>query len=307
MDIYGVVGWPIKHSLSPAMHNAAFKELGMEANARYIKIPVEPDILEDFLLKDIEVKDTEGNSVRSKEILGFNITIPHKIKAREILQKKFHVVKTTPFPYLHYDNISGAVNTVKRNGDELEYCNTDPMGFGYSLENELKFDTKLGKNVLIIGCGGASRAVVAELSSLKRIKKIYLYDISREAIDFAKKYYANLGNKIKFIYSAKEMLELKDEIDLLVNASPVGMEEGDNRLAMPKDLLRKGVYVFDLVYNRKTELFKEAVVSGCNVVDGRGMLAAQGAFSFSLWTGIDVPVGKIVEIMRKALNSAIKN
>ena len=95
------------------------------------------------------------------------------------------------------------------------------------------------------------------------------------------------------------MLKLKDEFDLLVNASPVGMEEEDERLAVPKELLRKELYVFDLVYNRKTRLFKEAFALGCHVVDGAGMLAAQGAFSFSLWTG--VPAVKVLETMRSVL------
>lgn len=290
MNIYGVIGWPIKHSLSPAMHNAAFKELDIDAE--YKLFEVRPEELEDFILN-------------RKDVAGFNVTIPHKIKAREILQKKFHVIKTSE--YVYYDNASGAVNTVKRNGEDIEYCNTDPIGFSHSLGSDLKFETK-DKRVLIIGCGGASRAVVADLSYYaRRVNKIYLYDINKEAVDSTKRHYSSLGNKIKFIYNTKEMLELKDEFDLLVNASPVGMEEGDNRLPVDKNLLRKGLYVFDLVYNRKTKLFKEASALGCHVVDGRGMLAAQGAFSFSLWTGIDVPIAKIVEIMKKALTKALIN
>lgn len=291
MDIYGVIGWPIKHSLSPAMHNAAFKKLGIDAE--YKLFEVRPEELEDFILN-------------RKDVLGFNITIPHKIKAREILQKKFHVVKNNPFEaeYRYYDNVSGAINTVKRNSEE--YCNTDPIGFRYSLETDLKFKTK-DKIVLIIGCGGASRAIVAELSYYANwVKKIYLYDINKEAVDSAKRQYSSLGNKIEFICDAKNIPGLKSEIDLLVNASPVGMEEGDDRLPVPADLLHKGLYVFDLVYNRKTRLFKEASALECPVVDGTGMLAAQGAFSFSLWTGTNEPVGKIVEIMRAALKSAIE-
>ncbi|PIW67498.1 MAG: hypothetical protein COW10_05310 [Candidatus Omnitrophica bacterium CG12_big_fil_rev_8_21_14_0_65_42_8] len=199
--------------------------------------------------------------------------------------------------------MSGAVNTVKRNGDDIEYCNTDPAGFRHSLENDLKFKTK-DKNVLIIGCGGVSRAIVADLGYPgHHIKKIYLYDINKEAVESAKRQYSNLKNKIKFIYNTKEMLELKDEFALLVNASPVGMEERDERLAAPKELLRKELYVFDLVYNRKTRLFKEASALGCHVADGSGMLAAQGAFSFSLWTG--VPAVKVLETMRSALNKAL--
>jgi len=287
MDIYGVVGWPIKHSLSPAMHNAAFKELGIDAE--YKLFEVSPEKLEDFILN-------------KKDVAGFNITIPHKVIAREILKNKFKVVNNLSYPY--YDEMSGAVNTVKRSGDDIEYCNTDPIGFRHSLENDLKFKTK-DKNALIIGCGGASRAIVADLSySGHHIKKIYLYDINKEAVESIKRQYSNLKNKIKFICDAKEMLELKDEFDLLVNASPVGMEEGDDRLAVPKDLLRKKeLYVFDLVYNRETRLFKEAFALGSPVVNGKGMLAAQGAFSFSLWTG--VPAVRVLETMRAALNNAL--
>jgi shikimate dehydrogenase len=287
MNIYGVIGWPIKHSLSPAMHNAAFKELGIDAE--YKLFEVSPEKLEDFILN-------------KKDVAGFNITIPHKVRAREVLKNKFKVVNNLSYPY--YDEVSGAVNTVKRNGDDIEYCNTDPVGFRHSLENDLKFKTK-DKNALIIGCGGASRAIVADLSySGHHIKKIYLYDINKEAVESTKRQYSNLKNKIKFIYDTKEMLKLKDEFDLLVNASPVGMEEGDERLAVPKELLRKELYVFDLVYNRKTRLFKEAAALGCHVVDGSGMLAAQGAFSFSLWTG--VPAVKVLETMKTALNNALR-
>jgi len=286
MNIYGVIGWPIKHSLSPAMHNAAFKELGIDAEYRLFEVP--PEKLEDFIFN-------------KKDVSGFNITIPHKIRAREVLKNKFKVVNN--LSYLYYDEMSGAVNTVKRNGDDIEYCNTDPAGFRHSLENDLKFKTK-DKNVLIIGCGGVSRAIVADLGYPgHHIKKIYLYDINKEAVESAKRQYSNLKNKIKFIYNTKEMLELKDEFALLVNASPVGMEERDERLAAPKELLRKELYVFDLVYNRKTRLFKEASALGCHVADGSGMLAAQGAFSFSLWTG--VPAVKVLETMRSALNKAL--
>jgi len=286
MNIYGVIGWPIKHSLSPAMHNAAFKELGIDAEYRLFEVP--PEKLEDFIFN-------------KKDVSGFNITIPHKIRAREVLKNKFKVVNN--LSYLYYDKMSGAVNTVKRNGDDIEYCNTDPAGFRHSLENDLKFKTK-DKNVLIIGCGGVSRAIVADLGYPgHHIKKIYLYDINKEAVESAKRQYSNLKNKIKFIYNTKEMLELKDEFALLVNASPVGMEERDERLAAPKELLRKELYVFDLVYNRKTRLFKEASALGCHVADGSGMLAAQGAFSFSLWTG--VPAVKVLETMRSALNKAL--
>lgn len=294
MDIYGVIGWPIEHSLSPAMHNAAFKKLGIDAE--YRKLEVKPEDLEDFLLN-------------RKDVKGFNITIPYKIKAREILEKKFHVLKAMSYP--HYDKMSGAVNTVKRNGDDIEYCNTDPIGFRHSLEADLKFKTK-GKNVLIIGCGGASRAVVADLSDPgHHIGKIYLYDINREVLDSTKRHYSNLlsGWQIRFIYDSKQLSDLIKDCQLLVNASPVGMEEGDERSVIDKSLLHKDLYVYDLVYNRETRLIKYAKEKYAKekeprVVDGRGMLASQGAFSFSLWTGRK-PV-EVLDVMWKELDKALK-
>ena len=288
MDIYGVIGWPIKHSLSPVMHNAAFKELGIDAEYRKFEVKLEE--LEDFLLN-------------RKDVKGFNITIPYKIKAREILRRKFHVVNYLSYP--DYDKMTGAVNTVKRNVEDMEYCNTDPIGFRHSLEKDLKFKTT-GKNALIIGCGGAGRAVVADLSDPgHHIGKIYLYDIDKKAIDSAEKQY-NLNSKINFIYDSKKLSELIKDCHLLVNASPVGMEEGDERPAIDKTLLHRELYVFDLVYNRKTRLFKDALSLGCPVVDGRGMLAAQGAFSFSLWTDGIVPAADVVGVMKQALSSVLK-
>lgn len=291
MDIYGVIGWPIKHSLSPAMHNAAFKALGI--NAEYRKFEVKPEELEDFLLN-------------RKDVKGFNITVPHKVKARKILENKFHVVEALLYP--HYDKMSGAVNTVKRNQEDGEYCNTDPIGFRNSLENDLKFKTE-GKSALIIGCGGASRAIVADLSHCERnISKIYLYDISRQAVDSAQKYLSGVlpdwNKKIEFI-DGKEMLNKIKVCQLLINASPVGMEEGDERVIIDAGFLHKDLYVYDLVYNRETRLVKDAKnkLGESHVVDGRGMLASQGAYSFSLWTG--VPALKALDIMKGALNKAL--
>ena len=118
-SLYGLVGYPLGHSLSPLMHNAAFKKLGIAAE--YRKFEVRPEGLEDFLLNDISVKDTEGNSVRARDVKGFNITIPHKIRAREILEKNFSSNQAKEV--LYYVQISGAINTVRRAGDKLFYLN----------------------------------------------------------------------------------------------------------------------------------------------------------------------------------------
>jgi shikimate dehydrogenase len=148
MDIYGVIGWPIKHSLSPAMHNAAFKKLGIKAEYRLFE--VKPEDLEDFIFN-------------RKDVIGFNITVPHKIKAREILEKN----PEAPIKHAQSNVIlTGAVNTAKRTASVLEYCNTDVLGFQTALKEDLRFDVK-NKIVLLIGCGGAGRAVIAALNNIR--------------------------------------------------------------------------------------------------------------------------------------------
>jgi shikimate dehydrogenase len=311
MDIYGVIGWPIKHSLSPAMHNAAFKALGMQDKAKYIKIPIKPDILEDFLLKDIEVKDTEGNSVRSKEILGFNITIPHKVKAKEILEKNFPADNSTNEDDVarHYVDLSGAVNTVKRVKNKPPVPrNTDVLGFLTSLKEDLKFN-HANKNVLLVGSGGAGRAIIAGLGYGDVMSnKIYVWDKSSEVMktteDFFRSFLRATGD-LNFI-SEEKIQEVIKDCHLLVNVSPVGMKEGDPS-PIDKKLLHKDLYVYDVVYNRETQLVKDAkaLFGEKQAVGGKGMFLYQGGHAFKFWTGVDVPVEKIAEIMKTALQKAL--
>ncbi|MBU4346254.1 MAG: shikimate dehydrogenase [Candidatus Omnitrophica bacterium] len=303
--IYGLIGYPARHSLSPAMHNAAFKVLGISAEYRLFE--VKPEDLEGFLLnKDFLAKDIEGNSIYAKDIVGFNITIPHKVKAREILEESF------PFEYknlilrdLYYVKLSGAVNTVKRDSDGLKYWNTDVAGFLESLRNVLDFETK-NKNALLIGCGGAGRAVIAALSwKQAQVEKIYITDIKVEVMEAAKKYFLQLPqssyleDKLEFISREQIPDKIKDA-QLLVNATPIGMKEGDGSV-VDKSLLHKDLFVYDLVYNRETQLIKDAKSKGLNTTSGEGMLLYQGVEAFEFWTAQKAPV----DTMRQALNEAI--
>ena len=146
--IYGLIGYPVKHSLSRAMHNSAFKHLKdqgkIDYNAEYRLFEVIPTKLKDFILNPKEVfRDTDNNPVRAGDVLGFNITIPHKVRARDILEEKFPFdnSKTQRPEDEYYVKLSGAINTVKRNGGKIEYRNTDAAGFLQSLQ-ELKFEPK---------------------------------------------------------------------------------------------------------------------------------------------------------------------
>lgn len=298
---YGLIGYPVKHSFSPAMHNAAFQALNI--NAEYKLFEVEPNNLEGFLLKKIEVKDTKGESFFSQDILGFNITIPHKVRASEILlgETGIRLIRNIATEKDHYVFLSGAINTIKREHGKVDYRNTDAGGFIKSLAVDLQFNPE-GKNIFVLGCGGAGRAIVAALT-WKEIKKIYLYDTNQDAIKSARQRFdrfSHVRDKLEYVLEKGELSRLINECQLLVNASPVGMNEGDGS-AIDRKLFHKDLFVYDIVYNRETQLIKDAKLSGLPATGGLGMLLYQGVEAFELWTGKKAPV----EVMRKALTEAM--
>lgn len=276
MDIYGVIGWPIKHSLSPAMHNAAFKALGIDAEYRLFE--VKPEELEDFILA-------------KKSAAGFNVTVPHKEKCMALLDS------------IDPPAVSiGAVNTIVIKSGKLTGYNTDSLGFIAALEKDLDFSVK-GKSVFVLGSGGASRAVSFSLAA-SGAKKIILTDLFLDKIkslaENVRKFYPEC--KVDILEPKKIYREVDlSGIDLLVNATPVGLKESDSIL-FDKGVFRKGLAVYDLVYNpEKTKLVELAENSGLKASGGLGMLLYQGAESFKLWTGRKAPV----EVMRKALRSTM--
>ena len=309
--LYGLLGYPVAHSLSAVMHNAAFAALGIDAEYRLFEI--KPEDLKEFLtnqiLQNSSIKDIEGNSVATKDIYGFNITIPHKLRARHILEEKFPPRYDTKLIHvdLYYVKISGAVNTVKKNGDKLEYYNTDAPGFLQSLENDLRFVTK-DQKVFLMGCGGAGRAIIASLSWRQaQVNKIYILEVNNEAVASTKEYFSRLPNyyrrfcedKLQFI-SEEEKSEVIKDCSLLINATPVGMKNTDPCL-VSEEMLRKDLFVYDVIYNPpETKLLAHAKKAGCGTSNGVGMLLNQGMLAFEIWTGQKAPV----EVMRKALREA---
>ena len=273
MDIYGVIGWPIKHSLSPAMQNAAFKALGIDAE--YKLFEVKPEELEDFILK-------------RKNAAGFNVTVPHKEKCMAFLDSVDPLAASI-----------GAVNTIVIKSGKLAGYNTDSLGFIEALKKDLGFSVN-GKSVFVLGSGGASRAVSFSLAA-NGAKRIILTDLF---LDKVKSLAENIG---KFYPGCRvDILEPKKiyretdltGIDLLVNATPIGLKETDPVL-FDKGALKKGLAVYDLVYNpEKTKLVKLALDSGLKASGGLGMLLYQGAESFRLWTGKTPPI----EIMKTTIH-----
>jgi len=266
--ITGLFGYPVEHTLSPAMHNAAFEALNLDYC--YVAFPVHPDSLEDAV-----------RAVRALNLSGVNVTIPHKEKVISLLDK---IDKEASF--------IGAVNTIVNSEGILTGYNTDGRGFMQSLsEGDISVE---GKDILIIGAGGASRAISYYLSQMA--KKLSLYGIDKNRV-------GRLVQDLKEIrdnVSSIEDISGIDRFHIIINATPLGLKKEDP-LPFDTDLLKPDQTICDLIYKR-TQLLEGASKKGCITLDGLGMLLWQGAFAFELWTGKKPPV----EIMRNALYNSLK-
>lgn len=274
-SIYGIFGHPVKHSLSPDMHNSAFTELGLDSV--YVAFDIEPENIGEAT-----------NSIRTMGIKGINITIPHK---QTIMA---HLDEVSPDATL-----TGAVNTVKNDNGKLSGFNTDVGGFLRAIREDLDFSPE-GNTLFLIGAGGAARAVLSAFC-MNGGSVVYIADILKDkAQELAKQFQANFEN-IKF-----EIIEMEDkntisdkfsESDILVNASPAGMD-GVGSHDIPLNSLKKSAVVYDLVYKpQNTKLLTESRELGHKASGGLTMLLYQGAESFEIWTGEIAPV----DVMRKAL------
>ncbi len=265
--IAGIFGYPIEHTLSPLMHNSAFDAL--ELDICYVAFRVLPDDLQNAVL-----------AIRSLNLLGVNITVPHKEKVIPLLDR---IDKEADF--------IGAVNTITNSDGALTGYNTDGRGFISSLsEQNISID---GKNICIIGAGGASRAISYYLS--EKAAKLSLFDID---IQKAKK----LVNDLSEIRNNVYLLDKAEHIskpDIIINATPLGLKP-DDPLPLNPDRITSDMTVCDLVY-KKTELLRQSEKRGAKTINGSGMLLWQGVLAFELWTGIKPPV----DVMRKALLSKI--
>jgi shikimate dehydrogenase len=278
-QIYGIVGYPVKHSLSPAMQNAAFKELGIDAEYRLFE--VRPEGLEDFL-----------GGLKKSGISGLNVTIPHKIKACEFLAREGSLDPNA--------EKLGAVNTIKVSGKGPEGFNTDGPGFYRSLVEDLHFEPE-GKSVFVLGAGGAAKAVVMYLGDAPA--RITVFDIDKKKAGDLAGHYGKYFNakKLAAVSGGPAMKAALGSSDLLINATPLGMN-GSDPSPVDKSLLHTGMYVYDLVYNRPyTQLVKEANSMKIHAVTGLGMLLYQGAIAFEIWTGQKAPVS----VMRRSLKEAL--
>ena len=266
MDVYGLLGNPVGHSLSPPMHEAAYGELGIDA--RYVTFEPDPG----------EV----GAAVHGADALGIrglNVTIPFK---RDVLS------------HVDPDDLAariGAVNTVDFSADPPSGHNTDAAGVLRAFE---RHDVEVaGREAVVVGAGGAGRAVAFALSDEGATVRVANRTVER-ANDLA----ADVPDATGHGLEALE--ELVPAADLLVNATSVGMEE--DRSPVPGDALHADLAVLDAVYRPlETRLLREAAAAGATTVDGAWMLLFQGVEAFERWTGLDAPVDAMDAALRERL------
>jgi shikimate dehydrogenase len=269
MKIFGIFGDPIEHSLSPAMQNAALRALGEDGCYHAFRVSQ----------KDLEA------ALRGAAAMGFsglNLTIPLKEKALEL-------------DFLRPDPLAqaiGAVNTVAFGPQGVVGYNTDGWGALLALK-DAGVNIK-GKNVLIIGAGGAARAIAYTLA-----QEGAEISIANRSEMRAKELAGLVGAKG---FSLLELKRLVPQAGIVINCTSVGMRAGDARL-LDGRLLSSRQAVFDIVYNRETELLQDARAAGAVALDGVMMLVYQGAKALEIWTGKKAPADVMERAVREALEA----
>lgn len=266
--VTGIIGWPVSHSLSPVLHNAAFRALGLDWI--YVPFPIAPERL------------AEGISgLKAIGVAGFSVTIPHKVAIIPLLDE------VTP-----QAELIGAVNTVVVKEGRLTGYNTDGIGLIAALAAKLDCDPK-GKSVLVLGAGGAARSAVVSLAGAGAAR----VEIANRSLDAATSL-ADLveGRLPQTSFAAKPLSLLSDagflgSFDLVVNTTSVGMA-GDSFPGLSLKALKSGACIYDMVYAPPvTPLLAQAGALGIPCANGLGMLVAQGEAAFRIWTGATPPRG----------------
>ena len=276
--VCAIIGDPVEHSLSPVMHNAAFKELGL--NLVYVAFTVTRNELKEAI-----------SSARSLGLRGLNVTMPHKKAVISYLDETDSTAKAI-----------GAVNTILNEQGKLIGYNTDGVGAMRALKE--KGISPDGKKMLLLGAGGAAKAIAFQAS--QEVEELVILNrTSEKAEKLAELLRKKFGERVKGgTLSAEFLTKEMKTTDILVNATSVGMHPDVNSSPVPSDLLRSGLCVMDIIYNPlETKLVTDAKAVGAKVVLGLEMLLYQGAVAFEIWTNSPAPV----EVMKKAaLNKLTK-
>lgn len=264
--IAAVIGWPVEHSRSPQMFEAAFEAAGLDAVMIPIGVPPESLAL-------------VVGGLRAMRALGASVTLPHKLAAAALCDELSPSAREI-----------GAANCLRVEGGRLFGHNTDCHGFTDSLI-AAGFSPE-GKRCVVLGAGGAARAVAYGLRAA---------DVA--AVDVIARRPQRVSWTAARPWSPVELRSSFARADLLVDATPMGLHEGDASAVdgLPLDALRSGAWVSTLVYHRATGLLERAKQRGYSTLDGRGMLVHQGARQFALWTGTTPPI----QAMQRALEVSL--
>ncbi|MGI5998929.1 MAG: shikimate dehydrogenase, partial [Lutispora sp.] len=268
----GLLGYPLGHSISPVMQNAAFESKNI--NNLYIPVEVKKEDLADVV-----------KAMSKMNFAGFNVTIPYKIEVMNYLDEIDDLAKSI-----------GAVNTVVIKDGKLKGYNTDGIGFLRSLEGELSLSVT-GKNIFILGSGGAARAISMTLA-MNKANRLYIcnrtFERAEGLVRDINSKYGNVAISIPML--RQKMEEAITDAEILINATSVGTYPNIDEIPIDKELLNGNFAVCDVVYNpKKTKLLQEAEKLGCKTMSGLGMLVHQGAEAFEIWTGVEAPANTMFE------------
>ncbi len=271
-NVVGVIGDPVEHSLSPPMHNAAFRHLNMD----YVYVP--------YHVKKGTLNDAISGA-KSLNIKGLNITIPHKtdvMKYLDSLDKSAELI--------------GAVNTIKFDGEHAKGYNTDGIGAVKAIE---EVSSVKNKKVIILGAGGAARAISFQILMDGAESLVIANRTLKNASQLQEDLVEKLNADVKSIDLGKKLENELSDADILINTTPIGMYPNvDQEPLVKADVMHENLIVKDCVYNPlQTGLIKEAEKCNAKVVSGLKMLIYQGIEAFRIWTGVTPPV----EIFENAL------
>ena len=258
---YCIIGDPVHHSLSPGMQNAAFSALGL--NSTYIAFRVPPGELKESI-----------ESLRAINMSGFNVTIPHKIGVMKYLDELDSTARQ-----------AGAVNTVHSIEGIFRGYNTDMHGFIEPLhKRKVSFG---GMTVLLLGAGGAARAIIAALAQEKGVNKVVIANRDQNGGAELTHLGNGMGLKCEAIKFA-DAASISQDADLIVNSTSIGLNNEPSPISYEN--IKKGSIVYDIVYRPVvTDLIENAKSAGAHIVYGYEMLLEQGVRAFEIWTGLPAP------------------
>ena len=278
-ELIGLMAYPIRHSSSPAMHNAAFAKLGLDY--AYLAFEVDNDSLEGAV-----------QGIRSLKLVGSNVSMPNKTVVHKYLDKLSPAAE-----------MCGAVNTIVNKDGVLTGHITDGTGYMMSLKDN-GVDV-IGKKMTIVGAGGAATAIEIQ-AALDGVEEISIFNRKDEFWANAEETVRKINEKTNCkaqLFDLADLDKLKEEIAssyLFTNATGMGMKPLEGQTYIPdKSFLRPDLIVSDVVYYpRETELLRMAKEVGCKTMNGLGMMLFQGAAAFKMWTGEDMPI----EYMKEKLD-----